>query len=52
MEGYDRQNIVSIILGTDAPDTAGGIMSREAIEAAGVQSSRHDPGTLKNNTPD
>lgn len=52
MEGYDRQNIVSIILGTDAPDTAGGIMSREAIEAAGVQSSRHDPGTIKNNTPD
>lgn len=61
VEGYDRLNIVSIILGSDAPDTAGGIMSRKAIEAAGAQSSRYDPGTRKEvsteagtevNTPD
>jgi hypothetical protein len=52
MEGYYRQNIVSIILGTDAPNTAGGSMSRKAIEAAGVQSSLHGQGATKNNTPD
>lgn len=52
MEKHDRQNIVSIILGTDAPNTAGGSMSRKAIEAAGVQSSLYGQGTTKNNTPD
>jgi membrane protein len=52
IEEYDRQIIVSIILGTDAPDTTGGIMSRKAIEAARAESSLHDPGTRKVSTPD
>ncbi len=52
VDEYDRQIIVSIILGTDAPDTAGGIVSRKAIEAARTQSSLHDPGTRKVSTPD
>jgi membrane protein len=47
VEEYDRQKIVSIILGTDAPDTAGGITSRKAIEAAGMQSHGQEPGSKK-----
>ncbi|MGB3209578.1 MAG: YihY/virulence factor BrkB family protein [Desulforhopalus sp.] len=35
-EQYDRQKIVGIILGIEAPDTTGGKLSRKAIEAAGT----------------
>lgn len=41
IEQYDRQRIVNLILGTDAPDTTGGLLSRKAIEAAGTKSSQH-----------
>ncbi len=41
LEEYDRQQIVNIVLGSDAPDTAGGILSRKAIEAAGAKSDQH-----------
>ena len=41
LEEFDRQQIVNIILGTEAPDTAGGALSREVIEAAGVKSNQH-----------
>jgi membrane protein len=44
-EQYDRQKIVDIILGTEAPDTAGGILSRKAIEAAGTKSGQDNFGT-------
>jgi membrane protein len=44
-EQYDRQTIVRIILGTDAPETTGGNLSRKAIEAAGVKSSQHNLAT-------
>ncbi len=37
-EQYDRQQIVNIILGTEATETAGGILSRQIIEAAGKAS--------------
>ncbi len=37
-EQYERQKVVDIILGTEAPDTAGGVLSRSAIAAAGTQS--------------
>ncbi len=40
LEQYDRQKIVNIILGTEAPDTAGGTLSRRAIEAAGTTSNQ------------
>jgi len=39
-EQFNRQTIVSIILGTEVPDTAGGTLSRKAIEAAGTTSGR------------
>jgi membrane protein len=38
LERYDRQKIVNIILGTETTETAGGILSRKAIEAAGTAS--------------
>jgi membrane protein len=41
LEEFDRQQIVNIILGTETLDTAGGILSREVIEAAGAKSSQH-----------
>lgn len=41
-EQYDRQKLVNLILGTDAPDTTGGLLSRKAIEAAGTKSSQHN----------
>ncbi len=41
LEQYDRRQIVNIILGTEAPDTAGGILSRKAIKAAGTKSDLH-----------
>ena len=43
-EQYDRQKIVNIILGTDAPDTTGGMLSRKAIDAAGAKSDQHNLG--------
>jgi len=44
-EKYDRKKIVHIILGTDAPDTTGGLLSREAIEAAGTKSGQENLAT-------
>ncbi len=38
IEQYDRQKIVKLILGTEAAETAGGELSRKAIEAAGMAS--------------
>lgn len=38
LEQFNKQEIVSIILGTEAPDTAGGHLSRKIIEAAGTRS--------------
>lgn len=53
-EQYERQKVVNIILGTEAPDTAGGILSRRAIAAAGTQSDQDIlPATgVKNNHSD
>lgn len=45
-ERYDRQKIVNLILGTEAPNTTGGHLSQKAIEAAGTESNRHD-GDIK-----
>ena len=40
LEQFSKQKIVGIILGTDAPDTVGGHLSRKAIEAAAMKSSQ------------
>lgn len=45
LEQYDRQKIVDIILGTEAPNTTGGILSRKAIQAAGSESCQDNLAT-------
>jgi len=42
LEQYDKAEIVKLVLGTDAPDTSGGVLSSKAIEAAGRQLSARE----------
>lgn len=46
VEEYNRQKVVNIILGTEAPETAGGNMSRKAIEAVAQKSKRQPQEVL------
>jgi membrane protein len=46
-EQYDSGKVVQIILGSDAPETAGGKQSRIAVEAAGEGSRQYQSLTVK-----